>query len=142
MRAFIARNPVLVLHRSQTMLRVSASHKAAWPHGFASHPPGTILRRCAKRAIKEAGAAPATPRKPSIQVSAPVSREAPAMSGNRQPSEWNTLSPEEVDIARRSIIDRPDMPRMTNVEKEWTYLQQRNRCRRMKASGEYSEQKE
>jgi hypothetical protein len=70
-----------------------------------------------QKAIKEAGAAPATPRKPSIQVSEPVSREAPAMSGNRQPSDWNTLSPEEVDIARRSIIDRPDMPRMTNAEK-------------------------
>jgi hypothetical protein len=44
-------------------------------------------------------------------------------------------------MARRSIIDRPDMPRMTNEQKEWTYLQQRNKYRRMLADGSYSEQK-
>jgi hypothetical protein len=27
-----------------------------------------------------------------------------------------TLTPEEVDIAHRSFVDRPDMPRMTNAE--------------------------
>ena len=84
---------------------------------------------------------PAAPRRPSIQVSAPVSREAPAASGKREPPGWNTLSAEERDIARRSIIDRPDMPRITNEQKEWTYLQQRNKYRRMLADGSYSEQK-
>ena len=70
----------------------------------------------------------------------PVSREVPNASGKRH-SDDMTLTPEERDIARRSIIDRPDLPRMTNAEKEWQYLQNRNRLRRMKADGSYSEQR-
>ena len=79
------------------------------------------------------------PRK-SLPMSAPVSRNAPAISGNRERSDRNTLSPSEVEIAHRSFIDRPDMPRMTNAQKEYLYLQQRNRYREMKADGTYSEQ--
>jgi hypothetical protein len=64
------------------------------------------------------------------------------MSGNRQPSDWNTLSPEERDMAHRSFVDRPDMPRLTLAEREYLYLQNRNKYRKMKASGEYSERRE
>jgi hypothetical protein len=92
-------------------------------------------------ARKIAATPPAAPRRPSIQFSAPVSREVPNASGKRH-SDDMTLTPEERDIARRSIIDRPDLPRMTNAEKEWQYLQNRNRLRRMKADGSYSEQRE
>ena len=99
------------------------------------------------RAVAQAKAiveppAPAAPSRPRVQVSAPVSREAPAMSGNRQPSDWNTLSPEERDMAHRSFVDRPDMPRLTLAEREYLYLQNRNKYRKMKASGEYSERRE
>jgi hypothetical protein len=90
------------------------------------------------RSVVEAAAAP--PRRPSVQVSAPVSRAAPTMSGRREPDGQNTLSPEERDIARRSIIDRPDMPKMSDSEKEYQYLQNRNRYRAMLADGSYSEQ--
>jgi hypothetical protein len=102
------------------------------------------LRREREHAVEQARAvveAPAAPRRPSVRVSAPVSREAPAMSGRREPSDQNTLSPEEVDIARRSIIDRPDMPPMTNAQKELQYLRNRNRYRAMVRNGSYSEQK-
>lgn len=48
----------------------------------------------------------------------------------------NTLSAEERDIARRSFSD----PNMTNAQKEYLYLQNRNRYRAMKADGSYSGQ--
>ena len=80
------------------------------------------------------------PRRPSVQVSAPVSRAAPTISGRRERDGWNTLSAEEVDMAHRSFVDRPDMPRMSNTEKELEYLRQRNKYRAMLADGSYSEQ--
>jgi hypothetical protein len=52
-----------------------------------------------------------------------------------------TLTPEEVDIAHRSFVDRPDMPRMTNAEKEWTFLQNKLRHQQMLCDGSYSGQK-
>ncbi len=65
-------------------------------------------------------------------MSAPVSRNVPSASGHRQQD--NTLSPEEVQIARNSFGGA------TNAEKEWSYLQQRERLRKMKKDGTYSEQ--
>jgi hypothetical protein len=86
--------------------------------------------------------APIAPRKPSVRVSAPVSREAPMPSGKRREDTTVTLTPEEVDMAHRSIIDRPDMPKMSNAEKEYSYWLQKKKYLAMKASGEYSEQRE
>jgi hypothetical protein len=83
---------------------------------------------------------PQPPRR-SIQVSAPVSRDAPSPSGKRVSDSKMTLTPEEVDIARRSIIDRPDMPPLTNAQKEYIYAQNKRRYQTMKANGTYSEQK-
>jgi hypothetical protein len=104
------------------------------------------IQRERARAVQEARAIveapPAVPRRSTVRYSAPVSREAPMPSGReRTPPGINTLSAEERDIARRSIIDRPDMPRMTDAEKEYLYLQNRNRYRQMLADGSYSEQK-
>jgi hypothetical protein len=85
--------------------------------------------------------APIAPRK-SLPMSAPVSRETPSYSdGKPLSSRKMTLSPEEVQIARAAIIDRPDMPKMSNAQKEYLYLQQREKYRAMKADGTYSEQK-
>ena len=81
------------------------------------------------------------PQRRSIQVSAPVSRDAPSVSGKKASDSKMTLSPEERDIARRSIIDRPDMPAMTNEQKEYIYAQNKRKYAQMKANGTYSEQK-
>jgi hypothetical protein len=92
------------------------------------------------RSIVEAG--PPAPRRPSMPMSAPVSRDVPSYSSGKPASSTKmTLSPEEVQIARASIIDRPDMPKMTNAQKEWTYLQQKLRYQQAKADGSYSEQR-
>lgn len=44
-----------------------------------------------------------------------------------------TLSAAEVEIAHKSFT----APDMTNTEKEWLYLQNREKLFRMRASGEY-----
>ena len=104
------------------------------------------ISRERQRAVQEARsiveAPPAAPSRPRIQYSAPVSREVPSASGKRYSDADMTLTPEEVDIAHRSFVDRPDMPRLSNIDKERLYLEQRNKYRRLKASGEYSEQRQ
>ena len=95
----------------------------------------------AKSILKDIASAPPAPRRPSIQVSAPVSREAPMPSGKHRAETTMTLTPEEVDIAHRSFVDRPDIPRMTNAEKEWTFLQNKLRHQQMLCDGSYSGQK-
>jgi hypothetical protein len=82
----------------------------------------------------------AAPRK-SLPVSAPVSRQTVSHSTGRPMSSKMTLSAEERDIARRSIINRPDMPPLSDAQKEYIYLQNRNRYRSMLADGSYSEQR-
>lgn len=74
-------------------------------------------------------------------MSAPVSRDVPTPTGQRQSSNKMTLSPEEVAIARASIVDRPDLPPLTNAEKEYIYAQNKRKYQAMKANGQYSEQK-
>jgi hypothetical protein len=147
-RAFLRANPNLLEPASVDQVRFH--YHAALNAGVVDDTPqmnqailGGIARE-RQRAVQEARsvveAAAAPPRRPSVQVSAPVSRAAPAMSGRRERDDQNTLSPEERDIARRSIIDRPDMPKMSDSEKEYQYLQNRNRYRAMLADGSYSEQ--
>ena len=74
-------------------------------------------------------------------MSAPVSRDVPTPTGQRQSSNKMTLTPEEVAIARASIVDRPDMPALTNAQKEYIYAQNKRKYQTMKANGTYSEQK-
>jgi hypothetical protein len=82
------------------------------------------------------------PRKSSLPMSAPPSRDVPSYSSGKPASSKKlTLSPEEVQIARSSIIDKPGMPKMSNAEKEWTYLQNKLRYQQMLADGSYSEQR-
>jgi hypothetical protein len=66
-------------------------------------------------------------------MSAPVSRNVPSASGQRH-QDNNTLSPEEVQIARNSYSGA------SNAEKEWSYLQMREKLRRKKADGSYDTQ--
>ncbi len=47
------------------------------------------------------------------------------------------LTDDEVDIAGRSIVDRPDMPRMSQDDKLKLYAENRDKLRRMRKSGEY-----
>jgi hypothetical protein len=82
------------------------------------------------------------PQKRSMPVSAPVSRDVPTPTGQRQSSNKMTLSPEEVAIARASIVDRPDMPALTNAQKEYIYAQNKRKYQAMKSNGSYSEQKQ
>ena len=68
-------------------------------------------------------------------MQAPVSRDAPSVSGYRQPS--NHLTAAEVTIAHNSFTD----PNMSNREKELLYLKNKQRYNAMKADGSYSEQR-
>lgn len=81
---------------------------------------------------------PPAPRKSSIPFTAPPSRDVPSMGGGkRQRDRGMTLSPEERLIARNAIVDRPDMPPMSNAEKELLYARNKKRLLEMRASGEY-----
>jgi hypothetical protein len=135
-----------------TAKEVAFHYQAALNQGIADDTPGMTeailsgLKREREHAVEQARAvveapAPAAPRRPSVRVSAPVSREAPMPSGKRREDTTVTLTPEEVDMAHRSFVDHPDMPRMSNAEKEYSYWLQKKRYLAMKASGEYSEQK-
>lgn len=73
----------------------------------------------------------------SMPMSAPVSRDVPGSNGQRQDSKKMYLTPEEVQIARLSIVDRPDMPKMTNAQKEYLYAQNKMKLKNQRASGEY-----
>lgn len=81
--------------------------------------------------------AAAQPQRRSIPMSAPVTREVPGSNGQRESSTKTTLSPEERDIARKSIVDRPDMPKLTNAQKEYIYAQNKMKLKNQRASGEY-----
>ena len=80
-------------------------------------------------------APPPSPPRRSMPMQAPVSRDAPSVSGYRQPS--NHLTAAEVTIAHNSFTD----PNMSNREKELLYLKNKQRYNAMKADGSYSEQR-
>jgi hypothetical protein len=88
----------------------------------------------------EAPRAPiAAPRK-SMPMSAPVSRAVPSYETGRAISSKMTLTPEEVDIAHRSFVNRPDMPPLTNAQREYLYATSKRRYQQMKQDGTYSDQ--
>jgi hypothetical protein len=69
----------------------------------------------------------------SIPVSAPVHRDVPTFSGNREAYIDTRLTAEERDIARRSY----SAPDMTDAQKEYAYWVQREKLRRMRRNGSY-----
>jgi hypothetical protein len=69
----------------------------------------------------------------SVPVSAPVHRDVPTFSGNREAYVDTKLTAEERDIARRSFT----APDMTNEQKEYSYWVQREKLRRLRATGQY-----
>jgi hypothetical protein len=73
----------------------------------------------------------------SIPMTAPVSRDAVSPSGQRQSSTKITLTEEERLVARGAIVDRPDMPKLTDAQKEFIYAQNKQKLQRLRASGEY-----
>jgi hypothetical protein len=77
-------------------------------------------------------------RRISAPMVAPVAREAPSYGGKRMSSN-NTLTPAEREIAHSAIPDRPDLPRLTNTQKEYMYLQQKQRYEEMRRTGEYDD---
>lgn len=73
------------------------------------------------------------PQRRSMPVSAPVSRDAPTVSGQRQPSTKITLTAEERAIAHTSFT----APDMTNAQKELLYAQNKRKLITMRANGQY-----
>ncbi len=72
------------------------------------------------------------PQRRSMSVSAPVSRDVPGPSGQRQTNRI-TLTPEERDIARKSFSASD----MTDEQKERLYAMNKAKLIRMRANGEY-----
>lgn len=88
--------------------------------------------------IPAPAAAPLLEPRRSMPMSAPVSRTiASGTSGKREPAGGDmTLTAAEREIARNSF----GAPDMSDSQKEFLYLQNRNRYRKMKADGSYSDQ--
>lgn len=81
------------------------------------------------------------PQRRSMPMAAPVSREVPAASGTRrQPS--MRLTEEERKVARDSIPDRPDLPKLTNAQKEYMYAKNKAKYEEMKRNGTYDQQRQ
>ena len=75
------------------------------------------------------------PKRRTIPMSAPVSRDSPEVSG--RPALNNHLTADEVRIAHNSFTD----PNMSNREKELLYLRNKQKYGRMRQDGSYSEQR-
>ncbi len=77
-------------------------------------------------------------RQNSLPMTAPVSRAAIDYSGRSvRDSTKIKLSAEERDMAHRSIVDRPDLPRLSDADKEYIYARNKAKLLRMRQSGEY-----
>jgi hypothetical protein len=61
-------------------------------------------------------------------------------AAQEQPGSRYGLSPEQAEIARKSLIDRPDLPPMTDDQKYETYAKNRQKYHSMLADGRYSNQ--
>ncbi|RXH15223.1 hypothetical protein [Bradyrhizobium guangzhouense] len=70
-----------------------------------------------------------------MPLTAPVSRDAPTLSGQRAASSGMTLTPEERFIARNSFTD----PSMTDAQKEKLYATQKARLAALRSKGLYPE---
>lgn len=73
------------------------------------------------------------PQRRSIPMTAPVSRDVPTPTGQRQPSSKVTLTAEERQIARTSFT----APDMTNEQKELAYARNKQKLQQMRANGGY-----
>lgn len=73
------------------------------------------------------------PQRRSIPMTAPVSRDVPTATGQRQPSSKVTLTAEERQIARTSFT----APDMTNEQKELAYARNKQKLQQMRANGGY-----
>ncbi len=82
-------------------------------------------------------APPAQPQRRSMPVTAPVSRDVPTSSGQRQSATSVTLSAEERRIAHSSFGSINGAKDLTNTEKERIYAQNKLKLQRMRQSGEY-----
>ena len=80
-----------------------------------------------------AAAPQAQPQRRSMPMSAPVSRDVPTASGQRQTSTTMTLTEEERRIARTSYTAKD----MTDAQKEYAYAKNKQKLHRMRANGEY-----
>lgn len=90
---------------------------------------------------REPEPAPQPQPKRSMPMAAPVSREVPAATGTRkQPS--MRLTEEERKIARDSIPDRPDLPKLTNAQKEYMYAKNKAKYEQMRRDGTYTDQRQ
>ena len=85
-----------------------------------------------KAAPAAAPAAP-QPQRRSMPMSAPVSRDVPTTSGQRQTSTTMTLTEEERRIARTSYTADD----MTDAQKEYAYAKNKQKLQKMRANGEY-----
>jgi hypothetical protein len=77
----------------------------------------------------------------SMPMTAPVSREVPNAAGARSKNSMR-LTEEERQAARDAIPDRPDLPKLTNAQKEYMYAKNKAKYEAMKANGTYSEQRQ
>jgi hypothetical protein len=73
------------------------------------------------------------PQRRSMPMTAPVSRDVPTVSGQRQSSSKVTLTAEERQIARTSFT----APDMTNEQKELLYARNKQRLAQQRANGAY-----
>jgi len=84
-------------------------------------------------AVSETRETTQQPSRRSMPVSAPVSRDAPNPSGQRQSSRSITLTAEQRQIAKHSF----SAPDMTDEQKERLYALNLQKLNRMRANGEY-----
>ena len=76
------------------------------------------------------------PQRRSIPVSAPVSRDIPSASGQRQSNKSVILDAEERRIARTSFTPPPGVT-LTNEQKELMYARNKQKLDHLRATGQY-----
>ena len=96
---------------------------------------GVQAQPTAAAAPAASAAQPQQQQRRSVPMAAPVSRDVPTASGQRQTSSQITLSPEEREIARSSFSDPTG--KMTNADKERLYAMNKAKLIRERAAGRY-----
>jgi hypothetical protein len=66
-----------------------------------------------------------------------MAREQASSLNSVAPRNKFGLSEREVEVAHASVVDRKDMPSMTDEQKEESYFRAKQRLQRMRATGEY-----
>ena len=127
-------------HRALSALTSSAARPTpqnAAPHVGVDQHVADLNTEAAQHMVgnqQPAPSAPPLPKRRSMPMSAPVSRDYVSVSG--RPALDNHLTAEERQIARNSFGD----PHMSDAEKELLYMRNRNKYRAAKADGSYSDQ--